>query len=88
MRFSEVPGQGIALERAAGRPVITQETGFGKVLPTGKGLFAWQTVDDIVAAVDAVESDYEGHCRAAREVAAEFFATEKVLTSLLSRAGL
>jgi hypothetical protein len=73
---------------AAGRPVITQETGFSKFLPTGKGLFAFRTMDDILAAVDTIESDYEGNCRAAREVAAECFAAEKVVRSLMERAGL
>lgn len=73
---------------AAGRPVITQETGFSKFLPTGKGLFGFKTMDDILAAVDAVESDYEGNCRAAREIAEEYFAAEKVIGSLMERAGL
>ena len=73
---------------ASGRPVITQETGFSKFLPTGKGLFGFKTMDDILAAVDAIESDYEGNCRAARAVAAEYFATEKVVGSLMERAGL
>jgi hypothetical protein len=71
---------------AAGRPVITQETGFSKFLPTGRGLFGFRTVDDILTAVDAVESDYEGHCRAAREIASEYFAAEKVLGKLLHAA--
>src|SRR5262249_19738985 len=73
---------------AAARPVITQETGFSKFLPSGKGLFGFRTMDDILAAVDAIESDYEGNCRAAREVAAEYFAAEKVVGSLMERAGL
>lgn len=73
---------------AAGRPVITQETGFSKFLPTGKGLFGFRTMDDILAAVDAIESDYEGNCRAAREIAEEYFAAEKVIGSLMARAGL
>jgi hypothetical protein len=73
---------------AAGRPVITQETGFSKFLPTGKGLFGFQTIDDILAAIDEVESDYEGNCRAAREVAREYFAAEKVVGSLMERSGL
>lgn len=73
---------------AAGRPVITQETGFSKVLPTGKGLFGFLTMEDILAAVDVIESDYEGACRAAREVAEECFDAEKVLGSLMERAGL
>jgi hypothetical protein len=73
---------------AAGRPVITQETGFSKFLPTGKGLFGFTTMEDVLAAVDAIESNYEAHCRAAREIAAEYFAAEKVLFSLIERAGL
>jgi len=73
---------------AAGRPVITQETGFSKFLPSGKGLFGFRTMDDVLAAIDAIESDYDGHCRAAREIGAEYFATEKVVSSLMERAGL
>jgi len=73
---------------AAGRPVITQETGFSKFLPTGKGLFAYSTMEEILAAVEAIESDYEGNCHAAREIAAEYFSAEKVVASLLARAGL
>jgi hypothetical protein len=73
---------------AASRPVINQDTAFGSYLPTGKGLFSFKTMDDILAAVDEIESDYEGNCRAAREIAAEYFAAEKVLGSLVKRAGL
>lgn len=73
---------------AAGRPVITQETGFSKFLPSGKGLFGFKTMEDILRAVDAIESDYEGNCRAARDIATEYFAAEKVLGSLMRRAGL
>jgi hypothetical protein len=73
---------------AAGRPVITQETGFSNVLPCGRGLFGWRDLDDILGAIDAIETDYEGHCRGAREVATEYFAAETVLASLMERAGL
>ena len=73
---------------AAGRPVITQETGFSKFLPTGKGLFAFRTMEEVLTAVDAVESDYAGNCRAAREIAAEHFTAEKVVGRLMERAGL
>ena len=73
---------------AAGRPVITQETGFSKYLPTGKGLFAFSTLEDILAAIDVIESDYARNCRAARAIAEEYFAAEKVIGSLMQRAGL
>jgi hypothetical protein len=70
---------------AAGRPVVTQDTGFGAVLPTGAGLFAFRTMDDILTALDAIEADYAGHRRAAREIAREHFAAERVLSDLLDR---
>jgi hypothetical protein len=73
---------------AAGRPVITQETGFSRHLSSGRGLFGFTTMEDIVQAIDAIESDYAGHCRAARDVAEEFFAAEKVVGGLMERAGL
>jgi hypothetical protein len=73
---------------AAGRPVITQETGFSKFLPTGRGLFGFRTQEDILAAVAAIEGDYEGNARAARDIAVEYFAAEKVVGSLMARAGL
>jgi len=73
---------------AAGRPVVTQDTGFGKVLPTGEGLFPFQTMDDILAAIDAIKSDYKRHSRAAREIAEEYFRAEKVLAKLLHDLGI
>jgi hypothetical protein len=73
---------------AAGRPVITQDTGFGTVLPTGEGLFAFNTMDEILAAFDAVRSDYARHSRAAREIAQEYFRAETVLARLLKDLGL
>jgi hypothetical protein len=69
---------------AAGRPVITQDTGFGCTLPIGEGLFAFQTVEDILAAVDAVNSDYERHSRAALALAEDYFRAETVLSRLLA----
>ena len=73
---------------AAGRPVITQNTGFGTILPTGSGLFAFQTMENILAAMETIASDYEGNCRAAREIAAEYFSAEKVIGSLMEQTGL
>lgn len=73
---------------AAGRPVITQETGFSKTVPSGRGLFGFSTMDDVLAAVDAIESDYPSHCQSARDVAAEYFAAERVVGDMLRRVGL
>jgi hypothetical protein len=73
---------------AAGRPVITQETAFSKFLPTGRGLFSFSTMDEVLAAVDSIESDHRSHCDAARGIAAAYFSTDVVLGSLMERAGL
>lgn len=73
---------------AAGRPVITQATGFEDHMPTGRGLFAFCTMDEILAAVDAIECDYAGNCRAAMDVAQAHFGSDVVLGSMMSRAGL
>ena len=73
---------------AAGRPVIVQDTGFGTVLPTECGLFAFNTMEDIIAAFDAINSDYEKHCRAARAIAEEYFRAETVLKKLLYDLGV
>lgn len=73
---------------AAGRPVITQDTGFGNVLPTGEGLFAFQTIDDAVAAVARIGGDYERHRRAAHAIAREHFAHDVVLRPLLAEVGV
>jgi hypothetical protein len=73
---------------AAGRPVVTQDTGFGTVLPTGEGLFAFNTLEEILGAFDAINGDYERHSGAARAIAEEHFRAETVLTRLLNELGL
>jgi hypothetical protein len=73
---------------AAGRPVVTQDTGFSTILPTGEGLFAFNTMSEILAAFEAIESDYERHSRAARNIAEEYFRAETVLARLLNNLGL
>src|SRR5256886_2535539 len=73
---------------AAGRPVITQDTGFSTILPTGEGVFAFNTMDEILTAFEAIECDYERHSRAARDVAEEYFKAETVLARLLNDLGL
>jgi hypothetical protein len=82
--FSERSAQYLA----AGRPVITQETGFSNILPTGEGLFAFSTMEEIESAVVAIDADYERHSAAAGALAREYFGHEVVLGRLLSDVGL
>jgi hypothetical protein len=70
---------------ASGRPVIAQDTGFARRLPTGAGLFAFASAGDVVGAVEELERDYERHRTAAREVAVEHLDSDRVLGSLLER---
>lgn len=70
---------------ASGRPVIAHDTGFQSRLPTGDGLFPFTTVDDALAAIDSLNSDYQRHRRAARDIAAATFDSRLVLPALLDR---
>jgi hypothetical protein len=73
---------------AAGRPVVTQDTGFGCALPTGEGLFAFSNADEALAALEAIRTDHARHCRAARAIAEEHFKAETVLGRILDTLGL
>jgi hypothetical protein len=70
---------------ASGRPVLAQETGFSHFLPTGVGLLAFTTAEGILAGIEALQSDYAAHARAARTLAEECFDSDKVLSRLLDR---
>jgi hypothetical protein len=68
---------------ASGRPVVAQATGFEEVLPAGEGLLQFSTVDEAVAAIEAVRAEPELHRRRARELAGERFDARTVLSRLL-----
>ena len=53
-----------------------------------QGLFAFANLEEAVAAVEQINSDYAVHCRSARWVAEEYFAAERVLAKLLAAVGL
>ncbi|MDQ6913048.1 MAG: hypothetical protein M3128_09275 [Verrucomicrobiota bacterium] len=73
---------------AAGRPVVTQDTGFANRLPTGSGLFAFADMNEILWAIDQINADYERQCRSAAEIARDYFDAEIVLAKLLAEAGV
>jgi Glycosyl transferases group 1 len=73
---------------AAGRPVVTQDTGFGKFIPTGEGLFAYSSADEAAAAIEAIAGDYERHSAAAREIAREHFDAQRLLERMLAEIGV
>lgn len=68
---------------ASGRPVVTQHSGFDQWLPTGEGLFSYQTAAEAAEAIETIRRDYPRHAQAARRIATEYFEAGKVLTELL-----
>jgi len=72
---------------ASGRPVLAQETGFSRFLPTGNGLFAFRTAEEVLAGLEELRGDYPHHARAARALAEEFFDSDRVLGRLLEQVG-
>jgi hypothetical protein len=73
---------------ALGKPVVVQDTGFSRYLPTGHGLFGFTTLDEAVSAIENIESNYRLNCDAAWTVAEEHFRYETVLARLLDDAGM
>jgi hypothetical protein len=73
---------------AAGRPVITQDTAFGNTLPTGEGLYEFLETEQVLSALERINSDYKHSSRAAANIAKEFFSHDVVLPRLLSAVGL
>jgi hypothetical protein len=75
-----------AVYLASGRPVLHQDTGFSEWLPSGEGVIAFRSSEEVIEAIARIDSDYDFHCRAARELAAEYFSAHHVLGSLIERA--
>ena len=68
---------------ASGRPVVVQDTGPSALLPNGEGMFRFSTPEQAAAALEAMNTEYERHCRAARELAESVFDSAKVAARIL-----
>jgi hypothetical protein len=68
---------------ASGRPAVVQDTGPIPFLPEGEGLLRFSTLDEAVAAIEAVNEDYERHSRAARGIVESFFDADRVAERIL-----
>jgi hypothetical protein len=64
---------------ASGKPALVQDTGFGRVIPTGEGLLTFQTLEDAVQGAKRIAADYDAHAEAARRVAEEHFDSRIVM---------
>jgi hypothetical protein len=72
---------------ASGRPVLAQDTGFGAFLPTGQGLFCFDSIEQVLDGIEAINADYDRHAAAARELAVDYFDSSIVLTRLIEQVG-
>jgi hypothetical protein len=73
---------------ASGRPVVTMRTGWNRFYPEGEGLFGYDDRDGALVACAAIAADYPRHSRAARTIAAEYFASDRVIAALLAGCGI
>jgi hypothetical protein len=71
---------------ASGRPVLVEDTGLTDWLPVGKGVVSFKDIAEAVSGIESINADYTGHRRAARKLAEEIFATDRVLPPLLEAA--
>jgi hypothetical protein len=72
---------------ASGRPVVCSDTGLDW-LPTGEGVLPFTDLASAASAIAAVEADPQRHGAAARRVAEEHFAADRVVADLLTAAGV
>ena len=68
---------------ASGKPVVVQDTGPSSFLPNGEGMFRFSTLKQAAEAFEAINSDYERHCRAARTLAETCFDAKQVVGKIL-----
>jgi hypothetical protein len=71
---------------ATGKPVVVQDTGPSSFLPNGEGFFRFSTLQQAADAFEAINADYERHCRAARKLAETYFDAKKVAATILDHA--
>lgn len=64
---------------ASGKPALVQDTGFGRTLPVGEGLLAFQGLDDAVEGVRRIAADPAAHSEAARRIAEEHLDSDVIL---------
>lgn len=70
---------------ALGKPVILQDTGWSNHLPSNKGAFAFNTIEESIESIDMVNRNYDFYSKKAKELAKEFFDAKKVCANILKR---
>lgn len=70
---------------AAGKPVITQDTGWSRNIPAGKGLFAFTDMNSAIFALEQVKNSIKQQSKMAREIAYSYFDSNLILTNLIEQ---
>jgi hypothetical protein len=68
---------------AAGRPAVVQDTAWSRYVPGGRGVIAFRTMDESIAALRDVHANWNAHARAAYDIAREYLAPDKVLPPMI-----
>jgi hypothetical protein len=71
---------------ASGKPVVVQDTGPSSFLPSGEGMFRFNTTTEAAQAFEEINADYERQCRFARSLAEEHFDAQVVVRGMLEQA--
>jgi hypothetical protein len=69
---------------ALGRPVLAEDTGFSRHLPTGRGLLTFRDSKEAIEGVAEIDGNYPMHSRAAREMACDLFSSERQLNAMIA----
>jgi hypothetical protein len=73
---------------ASGKPVLIQDTGFGNILPVGKGLVSFRAMEEAIDGARSILNDYPEHCTTARAIAEEHFDSDIVLRRFMNEVGV
>jgi len=53
------------------------------VIPVGEGVIGFSTFDEAEAGIREVETNYQRHAKAARDIAEAYFDSDKILNRIL-----
>jgi len=68
---------------ASGRPVVLQETGWTKFIPSGDGVISFTESQGAADGIRRIQGDPNKHSKAALEIAYEYFSSDTVLRELI-----
>ena len=71
---------------ASGKPAVVQHTGPSSYLPDGEGVFRFTSLQEAAQGLEEINTRYEHHCAAARDIVETHFDAQRVLETALNAA--